>query len=311
MDLLQAREAYLLDLEGSRNKSDKTVTGYGRDLGFFIKTFGNKNIEAVTYRDIAGYFSALKSRKRLTVIAMEKDPKKRKMAPKGEKALYSIPFQNRLCSAVRGIFKYLQDTDAITANPAERLTYVKQDDAGEPTHLKPKEVEALLSAARRSGLRDYAMFSFFLYTGARIAEAARLKLQNIRGDEILIYGKGKKKRKIPLKESLREILKEYLEWRAQTEEKYGRPSEYLFITQKGGGLTTRAILKRFKKLLGAAGLSAAFHVHHLRHTFGTVVYNNTKDIRVTQDLLGHSSPTTTQIYAHTHRPDMKKAVESI
>lgn len=308
MDLYKARKAYLFDLEGSRDKSGKTVSGYGRDLEFFIKTFGNKAAAAVTYNDIAVYFSALKTRKKIKPLKGDK----------GEKARYSLSFQNRLRSAVRGLFKYLHATGAIPINPAERIAYAKPEAAGEgdpidtvPEYLKPAEIRSLLAAAAKSGIRDYAMFSFFLYTGVRISEAAELKLKNLRDEEVLIYGKGRKTRKIPLKESLKSILKDYMAWRNFTQEKYNRRSEFLFIAQKGGGITTRAILKRFKKMLSLAGLKDHYHVHHLRHTFGTTVYNKTKNIRVTQQLLGHSSPTTTQIYAHTIDSDMKEAVESI
>jgi integrase/recombinase XerC len=170
---------------------------------------------------------------------------------------------------------------------------------GLPRPLSEEELKRLLDApdiAAHSGLRDRAAMELLYGSGLRISELcglnfASLDLQNENGPSARILGKGKKTRLVPLSRASIAALAEYLQKRGP-----GKPKEPLFLGDRGERLVPRILQRNLKRYLIAAHLDPDYTPHKLRHSFATHLLDHGADIRVIQELLGHESLGTTQIY---------------
>ncbi|SFV50447.1 Site-specific recombinase XerD [hydrothermal vent metagenome] len=147
------------------------------------------------------------------------------------------------------------------------------------------------------GMRDYALLLFLYASGARISEALELKREDIEGEWLRIrHAKGQKERVVPLAANAIRAIDEYL--RARTKE-----SEYVWINYKGGKLSRISAFGITKKYLGISP-------HVLRHSYATALVSGGADLRVVQELLGHASLLTTQIYTHVQKQELKDTLEA-
>ena len=157
------------------------------------------------------------------------------------------------------------------------------------------------------GLRDRAMFELMYACGLRVSEAAALRLCDVDLHDriITVLGKGSKQRIVPFYALAGELLKRYLqEVRPQwMKEEHA----VVFINQRGNGLTTRGIQYRMQLAADACALSVHVHPHMFRHSFATHLLDNGADLRVVQELLGHASLSTTQVYVHVTQDRLKRA----
>lgn len=178
-------------------------------------------------------------------------------------------------------------------------------------YLCEEEKRKLLTVLRdrKSAERDYFLFSFILNTGLRISELASLNVGQVRERKTLeILGKGGKIREIPLNKAIQSHVEEYLKLKKRRGEGIF-DTDPLFVSRNDNRLSVRAIQRALDKWIKEAGIPTKYSPHSLRHSFGTELFSRCKNIRLVQDLMGHSDISTTMIYTHVTKAEMEEAVE--
>jgi integrase/recombinase XerD len=175
-----------------------------------------------------------------------------------------------------------------------------------PDSLSEAQVEALLSApdtGSPTGLRDRAMLELLYATGLRVSELVGLEQSRVnpRQGVVRVTGKGSRERLVPMGEEAGDWMGRYLREARPELMRDRTPTEALFVTRRGTGMTRQAFWYRIKHHAAAAGVTAELSPHTLRHAFATHLLDHGADLRVVQMLLGHSSLSTTQIYTHVAR----------
>ncbi len=216
---------------------------------------------------------------------------------------------SRKLIALRTLFGWMQETGRIDKNDTD-LIYAPRQPKKLPYVVSESEIERLLAAPDINatlGLRDRALIELIYASGVRVSEANSINTADIdlKSREIRVFGKGSKQRIVLLGSTAVDWLNQYL---AQSRPKLAsrQSVDALFLNNLGGRLSTRTIQNIVKKHALAAGLDAEFHTHNLRHSFATHLLNGGADLRVVQDLLGHESPSTTQIYTQVSAEQARK-----
>ncbi len=212
--------------------------------------------------------------------------------------------------ALRIFFRHQVGNGRLEKDPTEFLTLPKIE-RYLPETLAVPEVERLLAAAAGGTpleLRDRAIVELLYASGLRVSELCGARLENLDLEQgfIRVVGKGNKQRLVPVGSGAREALERYL----QT----GRPAlvgkrtgAEVFLSVRGRRLTNQRIWQLLNELAGRAGLDKKIHPHMLRHSFATHLLEGGADLRVIQELLGHSDISTTQIYTHVNSRQLHKA----
>jgi len=219
----------------------------------------------------------------------------------------------RLKAAVRSFFTWLNETGAISTNPARSVT-TKRLSRKPPEFLTEAEKRRLLKELHDRtcplAKRDRVIFELFLGTGIRIAELVNLSVDDIDldGKHIRITGKGGKHQVKFLKTSLRTLMRSYLKDRRQM---IGSESTALFVSSRGTRLCCRQVAQRLSYWLGKAGIEKKITPHGLRHTFATHLYAKTSDLLLVKRALGHADISTTEIYTHLADEALEDALECI
>ena len=179
------------------------------------------------------------------------------------------------------------------------------------------EDKALAACARdqKKPIRDWAIIDIALSSGLRASELRHLCLKDLhvgKGESAVLVsnGKGGKSRLVMIGEKLKKHLKEYVAWKKQQGEP-ADPDAFLFISERSDRMTLSAVQKRFKLWARLAGLNPRYSIHSARHTYGTMLYRNTKDLRMVQKQLGHSNCRITEVYADVLAEDVEKAVNAL
>lgn len=286
-------------LKGEKNASQHTIENYMRDIGHFANfTFGENANPPFDWssvkRDTARAFLVALSRG-----GAEPATTRRKLA------------------ALRSFYKHLLKRKVIADNPFAGLRGPKMR-RDLPDVLSENDVLRLLEAntppehddlaesrelpKRYAALRDSAVLEFLYSTGARVGEAAALTLRDIdlASGTAKVLGKGRKERICHLGAPAVKAITRMLE---MAERVWGggharAPGSPLFMNQTGTPLTTRSMERIMKKCLAKAGIPGAYSPHALRHSFATHMLDNNADLRAVQEMLGHASLSTTQIYTH-------------
>lgn len=225
--------------------------------------------------------------------------------------------RNRKLYSIRSFFKYLQKNNYIETNPAITIEASKTRQQAEPIYLKlddaQKYIDTIIEANSLNQKRDLAIVKIFLYAGLRISELVNLNLEDIDYEDhsIKFYGKGNKERYVPLHEDVIKAVKDYLPERNQITASDRDAEKALFLSRQGNRINVRTVQMFVKKYAKKAGIKQASKItpHKLRHTFASILYQKTKDLRIVQDLLGHSDISTTQIYTHTDTEQRKEAID--
>lgn len=222
----------------------------------------------------------------------------------------------RQLSSIRRFFTFLHQQSVVTANPTELIEALRLP-FRLPTILAQEEIVRLLEAPSKEtpeGIRDRAILEFMYAAGARVSETVGLKLANVYLAErlVLVEGKGRKQRMVPLAGAAARKLEFYLEnTRSRLLRSASRPypdaRTVVFVSRRGKGLTRQGVWKLLKKYSAKAGLTDEVHPHMLRHCFATHMLVNGADLRVVQVLLGHENITTTEVYTHLSREDLRAA----
>lgn len=212
----------------------------------------------------------------------------------------------RALSALRTFYRFLNATRGIEVNPA-RAARTPKLDRTLPVYLDRAETDALFKHAEQraaagglAAARDLAMLEMFYSTGMRLSELAGLNDADVDlvSDQVKVRGKGKKERIVPIGSSAIATLREYVKQRGE-----GRA---LFVNGRGKRLTPRGIQLAMKRLFTGLARGTDLHVHALRHSFATHLLDAGADLRSVQELLGHASLGTTQVYTHTSVERLKK-----
>ncbi|MBE6155677.1 MAG: tyrosine recombinase XerD [Firmicutes bacterium] len=211
-------------------------------------------------------------------------------------------------TVISSFFNYLILNNIIKDNPTQTIKLPKLDKKL-PEYLTIEEVDKILNInpTKPIDYRNIAMLETIYASGLRVSELVELKINNIDYDEcvIRIYGKGKKERLVPINDSSKNALQTYInDYRPFLLR--GKDSEYVFINNLGGRITRQGFFKILKKVCDENGIKKHVSPHTLRHSFATHLLNNGADLRVIQELLGHSNLTTTQIYSHLTNEKIKE-----
>ncbi len=203
--------------------------------------------------------------------------------------------RNRKLSSINAFFDFCYKSQFIYEKPKLQLAKVGQN---LPKFLEYDEImhmANMIDKNKEMGLRDYALILFLYATGCRVSEAIKAKKNDIEDGWLKIYSaKGDKQRLVPIAPKALESLQLYLQNRSCE-------SPYLWLNYQGSVLSRISVFKMVKKYLGVSP-------HVLRHSFATALILGGADLRVVQELLGHESITTTQIYTHLQKEDLRQSV---
>jgi integrase/recombinase XerC len=277
---------FLQHLETERRLSLHTCTNYGRDISALIDAIEGLPLERVETHGVRRAVAQLHGRG------------------------LSGKSLARMLSAWRGFFDWLIRQRGYAANPCAGIRPPRSRKAL-PKVLSPDAAAQLLDADATDEweLRDKAMFELFYSSGLRLAELVSLSLADARsalGDaELTVTGKGRKTRVVPVGAKALQALRAWLEKRAGL----ARADEpALFVGQRGARVSPRVVQQRLRRWGRKVGLDV--HPHMLRHSFATHLLQSSGDLRAVQELLGHASISTTQIYTHLDFQHLAKAYDA-
>ena len=214
---------------------------------------------------------------------------------------YSDTTRSRKVASTRSMFGFLMEEGVIESDPTEDMTSPRLG-RSLPGTLTVEEVDALLAAPdveKPEGRRDLTMLELLYATGMRVSELVSLKLDDIDLEQgfVRAFGKGSKERVVPVHPQAVALLARYLR---DTRPLLAGESEdrSLFLSRRGKGMTRQTFWLSLRKLAGQAGIDGKVTPHTLRHSFATHLLRGGAPLRHVQELLGHSSITTTQVYTH-------------
>ncbi len=287
-------ELYAFFLKNEKNYSNYTIVSYRNDL---IQFFNYLKLYRILKDDKIEYVDRSVMRKYIVYL---------------KKSDYSARSISRKISTVRSFFKFCLREGIIKVNPTINLITPKIDKKL-PYFLYLQEVNKLIETPLKNtilGIRDRAILELLYGTGIRVGELVNLNICNIDLYEktIIVFGKGSKERILPLGNPSIRAIQEYLTSRNLFEKKIfvnKNDLEALFLNRLGGRLTTRSIRRIIIKYMKMAGLNKKISPHVLRHSFATHLLGGGADLRSVQELLGHKSLSTTQIYTHITKERLK------
>jgi len=278
---------YNLYLRTEKNLSANSIHSYNLDILKFF-SYLNENasglkIESVKEEDVRKYIAYL-----------------RKSVNKKED-YFSDKSLNRYISSLRSFFKYLESEELISSNPIENIESPKVKRMI-PEFLTYEEVDKLLAIPdvnNKLELRDKSMLEVMYAAGLRVSEVINLEYRDIYFEEgyFRVFGKGSKERIVPVNKTSIKWLKEYY---LKSRVLLTKPDsgETVYLNFRGMKMTRMAVWKIIRKYCIKAEINKKVHPHTLRHSFATHLLEGGADIRVIQELLGHSDISTTQIYTH-------------
>jgi integrase/recombinase XerC len=228
---------------------------------------------------------------------------------------YSKATIARKLATLRSFYKYLVKRNQLDSNPVTAVRTPKQEKKL-PKFLEYEQVKKLLETPPRDnwlGARDRAILETLYSTGIRVSELVALNMDDVDflGEVVHVRGKGKKERIAPIGSSALQAIQHYMEFRNKRAQSNGNfDSKVLFVNKHGRRLSTRSVRRKMDKYLKMAGLDPSISPHTLRHSFATHMLNNGADLRSVQELLGHQSLSTTQIYTHLTTRRLKEVYEN-
>jgi integrase/recombinase XerD len=275
-------EDYLAHLAVERGVAANTLAAYGRDLRRYLDHLdGVERLGDVSEAQVAGFLAALR----------EGD---------AEHPPLSASSAARAVVAVRGLHRFAA-RDGIVADDVARAVRPPAPPRRLPKAISVDDVERLLEAAGFDGtplaLRDRALVEVLYGTGARISEAVGLDVDDLLDrDAVVLRGKGGKERVVPVGSYARKAVDDYLVRARPSLAAAGRGTPRLFLNARGGALSRQSAWTILRVAAERAGLATEISPHTLRHSYATHLLDGGADVRVVQELLGHASVSTTQVY---------------
>lgn len=285
---------FLNHLAKARDQSPNTVAAYRRDLTAFM-AFADRHyggdwdwgrVDRLGLRGFLGEF---------------------------ERRGLSRRSASRALSALRSFYRFLAVHHDFDHNPVRSVRTPKQA-RRLPSHLRQEQMGALFELATAAAdqgdfeaLRDLAVLELFYSSGLRLGELRGLDLAglDLLADQVRVLGKGRKERIVPIGSAAVRALRRYLEARDAVARKPGADRDAVFVSRRGRRLAASTIQRRIRRLFALAGMEG-FRVHSLRHSFATHLMDAGADLRSVQEMLGHASLTTTQVYTHTSVERLKE-----
>lgn len=267
--------------------SENTIISYRKDLEEIFDFINERDIRILESKDIEEFIKYLKKRK------------------------YSNRSINRKLSTLRGFFRFLEERGYLKKNPMLYI-FSPKFEKRLPEFLFEDEVKMLLDKELYNKedkfiLRDRAIMELLYATGMRLRELEGVNIDDIdfSSKTVRVKGKGGKIRIIPITDLALKRINEYLEERFKKGEKFNLNSP-LFLNKNGTRLTGRSVARIIKKRAKQSGLFKNVHPHIFRHSFATHLLNGGADLRVVQELLGHSNLSTTQVYTHITKSRLRE-----
>jgi integrase/recombinase XerC len=296
-----AVEEFLVHLEKERDVSPNTLVAYRRDLEEFVHFLANyygarewswQGLDRLTIRGFLAYLTRKKLNKRSIARAL---------------------------SAVRSFYSYLHRVEQVQANPARGVSTPKRDKYL-PGYLDRAQIELLFQSAelkaqegRFPDVRNSAILELFYSTGMRLSELRGINRMDIDllSQQVKVRGKGRKERIIPLGDHAQLALRNYESKRDELLRAIGPSGDRtaFFLSNRGKRISVRAIQNAVKGFLNKIDESSGLSTHSLRHTFATHLLDAGADLRAVQELLGHASISTPQIYTHTSVERLKQVYQ--
>lgn len=279
-------------LQIEKSLSNNTVDAYSRDIVKLNEFFNNevitKKINELSYQDFQNYLSHLNKQK------------------------INARSQSRVISSIRSFFKYLLLEKIVKENPSDLLENPKTGKKL-PEFLTIKEVDELVQQIDRSkaeGERNLAIIEVLYGCGLRVTELIELKISEIYWKEgfIRVIGKGNKERLVPLGQIASKHLKVYLNEVRVHQKLSNEFIDHVFLNKNGKKLSRVMVFKIIKRLTELAGIKKNVSPHTLRHSFATHLVEGGADLRAVQEMLGHQSITTTEIYTHLDKNYLKQSI---
>ncbi len=314
--------SYLLD---ERHFSPYTARCYGVDLGQFtdylVDEYGIESdtqseqscwdaAQAGSRPDIVGTVGPTSVT--ATILAIDVARIRGFLAHLGE-SNYSAATMARKIATLRSFHKWLESRGIIASNPMVLIRTPKQAKRL-PKAISVEDVERLLSAPDTSsmlGSRDRAMLETLYSTGIRVSELVGINIGDIdeAGQALVVRGKGRKERIVPLGSHAITAISHCLAIRREAAKEMLDPAQPLFVNKQNSRISTRSVRRKVSKYLEQVGLDPAISPHTLRHSFATHLLDNGADLRAVQELLGHQSLSTTQVYTHLTTQRMRDAYD--
>lgn len=291
-EIISSYEDYLSVIQ---EKASSTVYAYTIDIMLLIDYLKTKDkyqglmvsenfIKLIDLKDLYGFLSYVKNERDNSSFA-----------------------RARKIAAIKSFFKYCETKlKILDSNPCHELEVPKQP-SKQIHYLTLEESEALLKdIVGRNKKRDLAILTLFLNCGLRLSELCNIKLKDMKGDMLVVRGKGNKDRTVYLNEKCIEVIESY------KEERENIKHSYLFVSERKNQMSKRMVQYIVQKNILATGLDTSkYTTHKLRHTAATLLYKHSNvDIRTIQKILGHKNIGTTQVYTHVDDEDLRKAIKS-
>lgn len=293
--LSEAIGEFCTSLAVERNASAHTIRAYRCDLEAYSRWAERKKVDGltVTYRRLRNYLAEL------------------------DASGYTQTTINRHLSSLRTFFAWAMVAGIAESNPAELVQGPKQPKSL-PHTIRRSDMVKLLSVYALTDedgdpitrtpaeIRNAALLEFLYACGARVSEAAGIEIKDVDfvQGQVKVFGKGSKERIIPVHPRALETMRTYLT-EARPRLIGETPCTYFFLSDSGRRMTPDLIRKMYKKALAAAGLDPSLSPHAMRHSFATDVLDGGADLRSVQEMLGHASLSTTQIYTHVSSARLK------
>ncbi len=290
-ELLDKYSAFLI---GTKGRSENTVRVYLDDLSTFDRYLQQQDADfaQLDRRFLRGYLAWLATRAR------------------GKRGGYARVSVARKLVSLRAFYRFLQQQGVVKTNPVPKGSAFRvKTEKRLPDFLTENEMARMLQAPdpeSELGIRDQAILELLYSSGIRLSELAALNLEdlNLEAREAKVFGKGSKERIVLLGGPAIQALLHYISSsRPLLQDNF---TNALFLNKYGGRLSPRSIQKIVKKSARQATINPKTHTHSMRHTFATHMLEGGADLRVVQELLGHSSPATTQIYTHVTQRQARK-----
>ena len=275
---------YLEYLKYQKNYSDETIHSYSIDIEEFLDYINSEciNICEVGYDVVKTWLIHLDEKKNKSTTV------------------------SRKISSLRGFYKYLINNKVMNSNPFSLVSLPKKE-RHLPRFFYYNELEEMFQVPKLNtalGQRDRLLLEMLYATGVRVSELVNIKVSDINGEEIKVLGKGNKERIVEFGDYAESILELYLNegYKSLNVKK----SEYLFLNNRGGKLTTRGVRYILDNIINKTTIDKKISPHMLRHTFATHLLNEGCDLLTVQELLGHDSLTATSIYTHITNDRLKE-----
>ena len=281
---------FLTNLSVERRYSPQTIIAYGRDIDrfmTFMEKVGIQDFSAVTLADVRIFLGELHQEKQ------------------------SRTSISRYLSTLRSFYTYLVDMEGYDSNPFSQVSYKKGQDRL-PQVIYEEEMAIFFESLQGDtplDIRNRAIIEILYACGLRVSELVNLTLNQIdwHVDVLLVIGKGNKERYVPFGSQAKKALQQYInQARVDLMLAHHKEHDFVFVNHLGDQLTPKGIEYILDQAIKKTSLTNQVHPHTFRHSFATHLLNNGADLRTVQELLGHASLSSTQIYTHLSKDSLQK-----